>query len=137
VGGVGWLSLGGGGGEGELMCDLLLCGICFMTGSNMGLCISVFVLSFICSFCELRLFMRKHFHVCNRGPFYQCAVYPLFSLLYHVCFVSDMCHANLAFSLLVFIACLCSSKCGKDFCLFALRILMDSYCILVGKCHFC
>jgi hypothetical protein len=40
-------------GEGELVSDLLLCGMCFMIRFNMGLSVSVYV-SFICNFCALR-----------------------------------------------------------------------------------
>jgi hypothetical protein len=34
----------------------LLCGICFRIRLNMGLCLSVYI-SFICNFCELKLYM--------------------------------------------------------------------------------
>jgi hypothetical protein len=75
-----------------LVCGLLLCGICFIIKSNMGLCIilrlciSVYM-SFVCSFCLVRLRMWKRSHIFNRGPFFQCEVCPLFLLLCHMCVV--------------------------------------------------
>jgi hypothetical protein len=66
-------------GEGELVSDVLLSGIYFMIRSNMALCVSVCV-SLICNFYSLKLCMRDRSHVFNMGPFFQCAIYPLFSM---------------------------------------------------------
>jgi hypothetical protein len=48
--------------------DLLLCGICFMIRSNMGLCIPMYV-SFICNFCALRLYESVPMYLIG-GPFF-------------------------------------------------------------------
>jgi hypothetical protein len=52
---VGWVTWCYGGGS-VLIGGLLLCGIGFWIRLSMGLCMSVYV-SFICSFCVLRLCM--------------------------------------------------------------------------------
>jgi hypothetical protein len=59
-------------GNGEGTRDVLVCVFCcvvFMFKSNVGLCVSVYV-SFVCSFCLLRLCVWKRSRVFNRGPFF-------------------------------------------------------------------
>jgi hypothetical protein len=69
-----------------LVYDFLLCGICFMIKSNMGLCIAVYVL-FIRSFCVLLLCRWKRSHVFYRGLLLQCEICPLFPLSCIICVV--------------------------------------------------
>jgi hypothetical protein len=71
-GGGGYIIYGMGWGcvsEGALFGYILLLWVCFITGSNIGLCMSVKVL-FICNFCLLKLCLWKCSSVFSNWPFF-------------------------------------------------------------------
>jgi hypothetical protein len=67
------------------MIGLLLCWICFIIRSNMGLYVSVCV-SFICSFCVLGICMWKRSDVFSKEPFFSMwSMSIVFSIISYVC----------------------------------------------------
>jgi hypothetical protein len=70
-------------GEGELVSDILLCGICFMIRLNMGLCVSMYV-SFICNFCALRLCKSIPMYLTGGLFFSIWSISTVFSIVLHV-----------------------------------------------------